>query len=69
MKLVFLTTSMDDEYRILADREKILDICEKCESWKDCKGADILDGCGCLTAFVKACELEVKFEYERNLKK
>ena len=66
--LVFITTTVDEE-KIYAFRKDVEEICNRCDAFGACQGADIEDGCGCVTAFIEICYREKQLFYESDLKK
>jgi hypothetical protein len=53
-KYIFLTTTYDGDgiYCLEQDAENT---CKACECFKECHGADLKNGCGCLLAFSTIC--------------
>lgn len=66
-KYIFLTNTYGDEDKIFCLKKDAQEICKNCESWEWCKGANIKDGCGCLTAFIEISNKQKPIFYGSNL--
>ena len=62
---VFLTTTVDSEDKIYAQKEDVEEACKNCS---DCNGEDIEAGYGCLTAYLEICYQDKPIFYGSDLK-